>query len=104
MLYDGALRFLGEAREAGARADWRGRARGISKTLAIVAELQSTLNLQAGGAVAEELDRLYTYATERLVDATVKRDDAAIDEVRKLLDTVRSGWAAAAVGGVGAKP
>lgn len=93
MLYDGAIRFLGEARDAGGRDDRRARAKGISKALAIIAELQSTLNMDAGAEVARELDRLYTYATERLLDANVKRDDAAIDEVRKLLSTVRAGWA-----------
>ena len=98
MLYDGALRFLGDAREASDRSDRRGRATAISKTMAIIAELQSTLNLDAGGAVAQEMDRLYTYVTERLVDASVKRDDTAIDEVRKLLATVRSGWADVAAG------
>lgn len=92
MLYDGAIRFLGEARDAAARKDRRGRAQGVSKALAIIAELQSTLNMDAGD-VAKELDRLYTYATTRLIDANVKRDDAAIDEVRKLLATVRAGWA-----------
>jgi flagellar protein FliS len=103
MLYDGALRFLGQAREGSARADWRARATGISKTMAIVAQLQSTLNLEAGGPVAQEMDRLYTYVTERLVDAAVKRDDKAIEEVRKLLATVRGGWAEAAAG-AGARP
>jgi flagellar secretion chaperone FliS len=103
MLYDGALRFLGDAREASKRSDRRGRATGISKTMAIVAELQSTLNLEAGGTVAQELDRLYTYITVRLVDASVKRDDAAIDEVRKLMTGVRASWADIA-NGAGARP
>ncbi len=98
MLYDGSLRFLADAREASARGDRRGRATAISKTMAIIAELQSTLNFDAGGAVAQEMDRLYTYVTERLVDASVKRDDQALDEVRKLLATVRSGWADVAAG------
>ena len=93
MLYDGAIRFLGESREASGKGDRRGRAKGISKALAIIAELQSTLNMDEGAEVARELDRLYTYASERLLDASVKRDDSAIDEVRKLLGTVRAGWA-----------
>ncbi len=93
MLYDGAIRFLGEAGEASARKDRRGRAQGVAKALAIIAELQSTLNMDGGAEVARELDRLYTYATQRLLDANVKRDDTAIDEVRKLMATVRGGWA-----------
>ncbi len=98
MLYDGALRFLGEARQASVRRDLRGRAAGISKALAIVGELQSTLNLAAGGSVAEEMDRLYTYLTQRLVDATGRREDAARAEVQSLLTPVRTGWIEAAGG------
>ncbi|HVZ24269.1 MAG TPA: flagellar protein FliS, partial [Vicinamibacterales bacterium] len=33
MLYDGALRFTTQAREAAARGDIRGRAEGVSRTL-----------------------------------------------------------------------
>ena len=93
MLYDGALRFLTEAREGADRGDRLARRRGVSKALAIVGELQSTLNLDKGGQVAEQLDTVYIYITGRLLDSTVKRDDAAIDEARRLLSTLRDGWA-----------
>ena len=36
---------------------------------------------------------VYIYITGRLLDSTVKRDDAAIDEARRLLSTLRDGWA-----------
>jgi flagellar protein FliS len=92
MLYDGALRFVDEARAAHARKDLRARGRAISKTLAIVGELQNTLDMEKGGAVAEQLDDLYTYINSRLIDVTVKQDIAACDEVHKLLSTLRDAW------------
>jgi flagellar protein FliS len=92
MLYDGALRFIDEARAAHARKDLRARGRAISKTLAIVGELQNTLDMEKGGAVAEQLDNLYTYINSRLIDVTVKQDIAACDEVHKLLSTLRDAW------------
>ena len=92
MLYDGALRFLVEAREAHARGDRRARAHAVSRTLAIVAELQNTLDLEQGGQVAEQLDNLYIYLTSRLLDVTLKQDVAAIDEVHKLLTPIRDAW------------
>src|SRR5262245_1111199 len=61
MLYDGALRFLNEARAAQARGDMRARGAALRRVTAIVAECQSTLDLERGGAVAAELDRLYSY-------------------------------------------
>src|SRR5262245_56495791 len=80
MLYDGALRFLGEAADAAARGDLRARSHAVSRVLAIVAELQNTLDLEKGGAVADQLDDLYTYITSRLIDVALKKDVTAIDE------------------------
>ncbi len=96
MLADGTLRFLQQARDAETRGDIAGRAAGISRTLAIIGELQSTLNMDEGGPVASELERLYSYMSNRLLDVTLKRDVGAIDEVHKLMALLRDGWARAA--------
>ena len=93
MLYDGAIRFVGEARAAMARRDVAARGEAISRTLNIVAELQNTLNIAEGGTIAQELDRLYTFINLRLLDVTLKQDAAALDEVEKVLVTLRDGWA-----------
>ena len=93
MLYDGAIRFLGEARAAHDRNDHRGRATGVSKAMAIVGELRSTLNVDEGSSLALELDRLYDYMFGRLLEVTTKRDLSGLEEVQRLLITVREGWA-----------
>jgi flagellar protein FliS len=92
MLYDGAIRFLSEALDAHERKDQWARATAVSKTLAIVGELRSTLNLDEGSSLAIELDRLYDYMMGRLLEVTTKRDLSGLDEVRRLLITVREGW------------
>jgi flagellar protein FliS len=92
MLYDGALRFLGEASAAAARGDLRSRARAISRVLAIVAELQNTLDLEKGGDIANQLDDLYTYITSRLLDVALRNDVTAVEEARKLLTPIRDAW------------
>jgi flagellar protein FliS len=92
MLYDGALRFLGDARDGHARKDLRARARGVSRALAIISELQSTLDMNQGGEVADQLDDLYTYITARLLDVALKQDVTAIDEACKLLMVLRDAW------------
>lgn len=99
MLYDGALRFLGEARAAAAVSDGRQRAHAVSRALAVVGELQNTLNMRDGGAVAAELDRLYTYITQRLLDVTTTGDNGGLDEVETLLATLRDGWTQVAAAG-----
>ncbi len=92
MLYDGAIRFTGEARDAIARNDVRARTEASRRAMAIVVELQNTLNVKQGGDIAQELDRLYSYMTARLLDVT-KGDGVAADEVYKLLGTLREGFA-----------
>jgi flagellar protein FliS len=91
-LYDGALANLAQAGAAAARGDLRQRGASITKTLAIIGTLQENLNLDDGGAIAEELDRLYLYATSRLVDVTARHDTGAIEEVQKLLTGLREAW------------
>jgi flagellar protein FliS len=92
MLYDGAIRFLGEARDAHERKDQWARAKAVSKALAIVGELRNTLNLDEGSSLGLELDRLYDYMMGRLLEVTTKRDLSGLEEVQRLLVTVREGW------------
>src|SRR5262245_61563358 len=92
MLYDGAIRFLGEALDAHERKDQWARATAVSKALAIVGELRNTLNVDEGSDLAVELDRLYDYMMGRILDVTTKRDMSGLEEVRRLLTTVREGW------------
>lgn len=93
MLYDGALRFLGAARDAIERQDINSRRESLNRALAIIAELQSTLNMEQGGEVAAELDRLYEYANMRLLDAAMRNDVEPVDEVRRIFEILREGWA-----------
>jgi len=92
LLYDAALRATATARDAMVKQDVRTRKTALSKAMAIVNELQSVLDLDRGGSIAEDLDRLYTWINSRLLDAVVKQDAAPIDEVRRVLETLRSAW------------
>jgi len=94
MLYDGALRFTADAREAMVRRDIRARQQHLSRAMAIVSELQSTLDMETGGELAEHLDTLYGFVRDRLVDASVKQDLQPLDEARRVLATLREGWLA----------
>lgn len=98
MLYDGALRYLNDAKAAQATNDRRRRAQALRRVAAIIAECHATLDLERGGSLASELDRLYSYMSARLLDVTVKRDTTAVDELYKLMSTLRDAWAQAAVG------
>jgi flagellar protein FliS len=92
MLYDGAIRFLGDAKACIQKRDLPGKAVAIDRSLAVLAELQSTLKLDEGGELARSLDRLYTYITARILDASLRLNVAPLDEAIKLLSILNSGW------------
>lgn len=98
MLYDGALRFIADAQDAHQGQDLIRRARAVSRAMAIVAELQNTLNMREGGAIGVELDRLYTYVSSRLVAVNATGDASALEEASKLLLPLRDAWAQIAPG------
>lgn len=98
MLYDGALRFLGQARTAMVDNDMVTKRDAMSRGGAIISELQGMLNLEQGGDIAARLDGLYTYIHGCCLDANAQRDPARLDEAMRLLGTLRSAWAEIAGG------
>jgi len=92
MLYDGAIQQADAAREALLANNIPARKVAISKMLAIISQLQNTLDMERGGEIAENLDRIYSWATARLLDAVVTRDTKPVDEVRRVLDGLRDAW------------
>ena len=92
MLYEGLIRFSGEARSAIERRDLVAKRAAMSRALAIVSELQSTLNMAEGGELATALDNLYTYINGRLLDASMQNIVEPLDETLKLASTLRDAW------------
>jgi flagellar protein FliS len=91
-LYEGAIRQARVARahqEAGRIAE-RGRA--IAKAMAIVSELASALDMERGGEIATNLNALYAFVNERLVDANLRGQVAPIDEAVGILATLAEAW------------
>lgn len=91
-LYEGALRFLRVARAHQEAGQVAGRATAIAKTLAIVNELQHSLNLEEGGEVARNLDSLYFYVTDRLLEANVRGTIQPLDDASGVLTTLNEAW------------
>lgn len=91
-LYEGAIRSTTAAQAAMAMRDIRARQGAIGRTIDIIAELQNTLNLERGGKIAADLDALYTFLLSRLADVTARQDPAPLDEVRRILETLRDAW------------
>ena len=92
MLYDGAIRFLTLATDRLDKRDSFGANQNMIKGKSIIAELLASLNLEKGGEIASNLQRLYAYMFNQLVDANVGKDGGRVQHVIELLKELRSGW------------
>ena len=91
-LYEGALRFIRAARSHQEAGHIAGRATSIAKALAIVNELQHSLNLECGGEIARNLDSLYFFVTDRLLEANLRGTIAPLDVAAGILSTLNEAW------------
>ena len=96
MLLEGGLTRLAQARGAMEREDIALKGELISKAIGIVGGLRQALDMEKGGEIAENLDRLYEYMTTRLMEANLKNDPTIVEEVSELLREVKTGWDAIA--------
>ncbi len=97
-LYEAALRHCraAETHHEEGRIAQRGSA--ISRALAIVAELRCALDHDRGGEIARNLDSLYVFVNDRLLEAHVERRPEAIGEARRILSELHGAWAEIARG------
>lgn len=93
MLYDGAIRFLQKANTAMEANDVESAHNYLIRSRQIISELLSTLRPEKSGKIGENLYQLYTYLFNRLVEANLTKDSTIVDEVIRLLGTLREGWA-----------
>lgn len=95
MLYDGVLAALLKAKSNMLAKNIPAKGAAISQAITIIDNgLRVSLDLKAGGEIAENLDALYDYMSRRLFQANLKNDVAIIEEVHRLLSDLREAWVA----------
>ena len=93
LLYDALLQSIATARGALARGDIAAKGVAIGKSVRIIEEgLKAGLNLQQGGELAANLHRMYGYAVMRLTQANVRNDEAALEEVSRIIEPLADAW------------
>ena len=92
LLYDGAVKFLNQAKERLVSNDMAGKGLSISKALDIITELDGSLNLEKGGDIARNLHGLYVFCQNHLVKANINKSAEMIDEVIHVLSGLRSAY------------
>lgn len=93
LLYAELSSCLVGAKGAIERGDVNSKVRLISKATRLLDEgLLAGLDMQAGGELAANLHRLYSYCLLRLTQANAQNDIAIVDEVLRVLQPVMNGW------------
>ncbi|MBI6551017.1 flagellar export chaperone FliS [Pseudomonas sp. LY-1] len=98
MLMEGGMERLAQAKGAMARGDIPQKCLLISKAIDIITGLRQGLDEEKAEdpATIQRLASLYDYMNTRLAQANVSSDPEIIDEVARLLITVKEGWDAIA--------
>ncbi|MBF0162241.1 MAG: flagellar export chaperone FliS [Magnetococcales bacterium] len=92
LLYEGAIRFLErsiaemEAKNLGEHKMY------LRRGLAIIAELQNTLDFEKGEALAVQLFELYGFMIHQLTQANVTQDMSHVRVVIANMNTLLEGW------------
>jgi flagellar protein FliS len=100
MLFNGARAAVAVARGHLQRREIEAKGAAIGKAIAIIDDgLKASLDLNVGGEIAQNLADLYDYMARRLLQANLKNDAKALDEVAQLLLQLGSAWES-----IGAEP
>ncbi len=92
MLMEGALDKIAIAKGYMLHNETAEKGRYISWAISIVSGLQSSLDMEGGGAISQNLDDLYDYVVRRLGQAGAENDPAILDEISSLLLEVKTAW------------
>lgn len=99
MLYNGSIRFINEAKVAIAQGRIEDAHNKITRASDIVNELRLSLDSEAGGEIARNLDSLYDFIDHKLTMGNIRKRSDELDEALGVLNDIREAWAAIVVSG-----
>lgn len=92
MLYEGCIRFVRQAQVAMTEKKIAEKGKNLSKATAILSELMATLDYKQGGELAAQLESLYCFMIDKLIEGNINNDIECLKSVEALLRTLHAGW------------
>jgi flagellar protein FliS len=92
LLTDGLLDELARARAHIVAKRYEQKAASIDKCVEIINGLSSSLDFEQGGETVANLARIYDFCATHLHGAGIEMEPAMVDEVVRILTTIRQGW------------
>lgn len=93
MCYDGALRFMRRAARGIDAGEFVDASYANGRALAIVDELNVTLDMDAGGEIATNLRAIYLFVNRHMNESVARQDAAGVRQAMELIADLRSAWA-----------
>ncbi|MDH5392551.1 MAG: flagellar export chaperone FliS [Gammaproteobacteria bacterium] len=94
MLLDGALEKINSAKYQMLQNNIARKGEDVSKAISIIDGLVTSLDMEKGGEIAENLFSLYDYMQRKLLEANMSNNMDLLDEVAGLLNEIKAGWSA----------
>ncbi len=76
------------------RKEIENKSRALIKAMALVGELQDSIDMEQGGEISINLFDLYQYAIVCLTEANIENNTDKLDEVTNLITNIKEGWEA----------
>ncbi len=93
MLFEGSISALNRAKQEIQHNNIAAKGEMISKAISIIDNgLKASLDISAGGEIANNLQALYDYMTKQLLSANVQSNIEIISEVIDLLSQLQEAW------------
>ncbi len=92
VMLDATLSRVAEASGHLERGEVAAKGEKIGKALAIIEALMLGLDKERGGELAQNLERLYDYASRTLLKANLENRSDLLKEVTSLLREIKLGW------------
>lgn len=92
LLYGGAVTALLRASAAIDANDIEKRVKELNKVLAIIGQLQGTLDFEKGGSVAKTLNKFYEVMRAQVMEASIKNSKAVTEELIKNMTSLKEAW------------
>ncbi|MFB6356600.1 MAG: flagellar export chaperone FliS [bacterium] len=92
MLYEGAIKYMKQAKEALEDNNHQLSHEKLLKAQDIVTELMASLDMEIGGEIAQDLHLIYDYVLNNLVEANVEKSPRKVQQVIPIMENLYDSW------------
>jgi len=92
MLYDGIIKFLGQAKDAMREKRFEDRYKILQKASNIIIGLHGALDMEKGGEIAQMLNSFYAAMDLRIINLNRSNSPEECDKVISEINMMRSAW------------